>query len=125
MPKSASRQSDFEVLLESVDQSQQSGNMQSHGLQFVQEVVVEGGDLSGYQLARDKSRREIKTPICYAQVDLIAYAFNVGDQLQRDKPTTFEEACQSDEKDLSLITMKEEMSSLMKNKTWKLVEKPR
>ena len=99
MLKSAPRQSDFDILPElvnrtkSVDRSQQSRNMQSHGSQYVQEVVAEGGDLSGNQLARDKSRREIKTPIRYAQADLIAYAFSVGDKLQSDEPATFEEAC--------------------------------
>ena len=34
--------------------------MQSRGSQSVQEDVAEGGDLSGYQLARDRSRKEIR-----------------------------------------------------------------
>ena len=47
----------------------------------------ESGDLSDYQLARDKQKREIKTAIRFAQADLIAYAFNIGDQL--NEPTSF------------------------------------
>ena len=118
-----SRHLDFETLPESIDRTRsvdrlhQNENEQSRGSQPIQEVVDEGGDLSGYQLTRDRSRKEIKTHIHYAQADLIAYAFNVGDQLQHDEPATFEEACQSDKKDLWLTTMKEEMSSLIKNKT--------
>ena len=57
----------------------------------------EGGDLSDYQLARDRRRREIKTPIRFAQADLIASAFNIGDQL--DELTSFQDACQSKDRE--------------------------
>ena len=77
-----------------------------------------------YQLAKDRTRREIKTPVRFAQADLIAYALNTGEKLENQEPATFEEACQSREKEKWLVAMREEMFSLHKNATWKLVEKP-
>ena len=58
--------------------------------QSIQGDVGEGGDLSDYQLARDRKRREKKTIIRFAQANRIAYAFNIGDQL--DEPSSFQEA---------------------------------
>lgn len=39
------------------------------------EVVDRG--LQGYELTRDRIKRQIKPPCRYAQVDVIAFAFNV------------------------------------------------
>ena len=77
-----------------------------------------------YQLAKDRTRREIKTPVRYAQADLIAYALNTGEKLESQEPATYEEACQSKEREQWLAAMKKEMFSLQKNATWNLVEKP-
>ena len=82
-----------------------------------------GGELSGYQLVRDRKRREIKTPIRFAHANLIAYAFSIGESLDQEEPATFKEACKSKEKDSWIGAMKEEMASLYKNNTWKLVSK--
>ena len=62
-------------------------------------------------------------PIRFAKADLIAYAFNIGDQLDHE-PTSFKEAYQSKDKELRFAVMKEKMTSLCKNNTWKLVDKP-
>ena len=91
---------------------------------FESENTDEGGDLSSYQLLRDRGRREIKTLARFAQADLIAHALNVGKKLDLNEPSTFEEACQREDKDLWLAAMKEEMQSLHKNQTWKLVDRP-
>ena len=49
-------------------------------------------------LTRDKIRREIRPPSKYAHADIIAYALNIGDSIELNKPTTYNEACRrSDE----------------------------
>ena len=67
-----------------------------------------GGDYTDYQLARDRTRREIRSPARFAHADLIAYAFNIGSNIDLDEPTTYQEACQSKERDLWLTAMKED-----------------
>ena len=75
-------------------------------------------------MVKDRGRREIKTPARFAQADLIAHALNVGNKIDLDEPSTFEEACQREDKNLWLTAMEEEMQSLHKNQTWKLVDWP-
>ena len=80
--------------------------------------------MTDYQLARDRRRREIKTPVCFAQANLIAYAFSIGEKIEHEDPATFKEAYDSKEKELWLEAIREEIRSLRKNKTWQLVDKP-
>ena len=63
----------------------------------------------------DTEEREIKTPVRFAQANLIAYAFNIGDQL--DELTSFQEACQIKDREFWFAAMKEEIASLYKNNT--------
>ena len=109
---------------EPVDQTHDSESETSQGSRIAPDILQEGGELSGYQLARDRPRREIKTPVRFAHADLIAYAFSIGESLDQEEPATFEEVCKSREKDSWMQAMKEEMASLHKNNTWKLVNKP-
>ena len=75
-------------------------------------------------MARDRSRRQIKIPARFAQADLTAYAFSIAESIDKEEPRTFQEAYASKDKARWLKAMKEEMSSLHRNNTLKLVEKP-
>ena len=80
--------------------------------------------LTDYLLSRDRPRRTIRPPPCFAHADIIAYALNVGDSIELEEPGSFTEAWKSSDKEDWLKAMEEEMHSLMKNKTWKLVDRP-
>ncbi|WJX42094.1 hypothetical protein P8452_29365 [Trifolium repens] len=78
-----------------------------------------------YQLARDRERRVITPPNRYGYADLICYALNAAEEVQDSEPKNFREASESiDSKDW-LKAMEEEMLSLEKNQTWKLVPLPK
>ena len=81
-------------------------------------------ELEEYQLARDRLRRTINPPVRYAQADLVAHAFNSAYTLEYDEPRTYGEAMKSENKKESQQAMEEEICSLRKNNTWKLVERP-
>ena len=66
---------------------------------------------------------EIKIPIRF-QEDLTAYALNIAYPIEHGEPATFEEACESKDRDSWLAAMKDEICSLMKNNTCRLVDKP-
>ena len=48
-----------------------------------------------YMLARDRVRREIRSPSKYAYVDIIAYALNIGGTIELEEPVTFTEATEA------------------------------
>ena len=81
-------------------------------------------DLTSYQLARDRSRREIKMPARYveAEADIIAYALAV--MSKQTEPRDYKEAIGSKQSQFWKQAMIEEISSLKKNQTWVLVPKP-
>ncbi|WJX64387.1 hypothetical protein P8452_49170 [Trifolium repens] len=80
---------------------------------------------SDYQLARDRERRVIRPPNRLGYADLICYALNAAEEVQDSEPKNFREALESiDGKDW-LKAMNEEMLSLEKNQTWKLVPLPK
>lgn len=88
------------------------------------DTIVQSANLQGCQLARDKSRRQIRQPSRYANADLVYYALNAEVDSIKDEPNSFTEAINSKESQNWLEAMDEEMNSLLKNKTWILVEKP-
>ncbi|KAH9672650.1 hypothetical protein KPL70_017818 [Citrus sinensis] len=77
-----------------------------------------------YQLAKDRKRRTIRPPKRYTVADLIAYALNAAQKLNDDEPMTYQEAITGKNKLEWKRAMDEEMTSLIKNKTWTLIEKP-
>ncbi|KAK2414224.1 cysteine-rich RECEPTOR kinase [Trifolium repens] len=80
---------------------------------------------SDYQLARDRERKVIRPPNRLGYADLICYALNAAEEVQDSEPKNFREALESiDGKDW-LKAMNEEMLSLEKNQTWKLVPLPK
>ncbi|GAU10233.1 hypothetical protein TSUD_417410 [Trifolium subterraneum] len=80
---------------------------------------------SGYQLARDRERRDIRPPNRYGYADLICYALNEAEEVQDSEPKNFRKASESIEGKDWLKAMNEEMLSLEKNQTWKLVPLPK
>ncbi|KAH9666456.1 hypothetical protein KPL70_020645 [Citrus sinensis] len=70
-----------------------------------------------YQLARDRKRRTIRPPRRNVMADLIEYALTAAQELNDDKPKTYQEAITGKNKLEWKRAMNEEMASLMKNKT--------
>ncbi|KAH9684927.1 hypothetical protein KPL70_013734 [Citrus sinensis] len=86
------------------------------------ESTESGGNT--YQLARDRKKRTIRPPKRYAVVDLIAYALSAAHEINDDEPKTYQEAITSKNSLEWKRAMDEEVESLMKNETWKLIRKP-
>ncbi|CAJ2678716.1 unnamed protein product [Trifolium pratense] len=78
-----------------------------------------------YQLARDRERRVIRPPNRLGYADLICYALNAAEEVQDSEPKNFREASESIDSQDWLKAMNEEMLSLEKNQTWKLVPLPK
>ncbi|CAJ2636069.1 unnamed protein product [Trifolium pratense] len=78
-----------------------------------------------YQLARDRERRVSKPPNRLGYADLICYALNAAEEVQDSEPKNFREASESIYSKDWLKAMNEEMLSLEKNQTWKLVPLPK
>ncbi|CAJ2637310.1 unnamed protein product [Trifolium pratense] len=78
-----------------------------------------------YQLARDRERRVIRPPNRLGYDDLICYALNAAEEVQDSEPKGFREASESIDSQDWLKAMNEEMLSLEKNQTWKLVPLPK
>ena len=90
-------------------------------------------DLTNYQLARDRVRREIRAPIKYSEADtiarigeadIIAFALSMTTEKNSKAPSNYEEAVSSKHAEKWTKAMEEEIMSLKKNKTWTLVPKP-
>ena len=56
---------------------------------------------------------------------MAAYALHAAKEIDLNEPATYEEAINHLEAENWLLAMKEEMESLYKNQTWKLVELPK
>lgn len=81
-------------------------------------------EIQDYQLVMDRQRREIKASKRYVYAHLIAYALTAAHELENDKPRTYKEAISGRDSERWIKAMKEEIKSLYKNNTWKLVKKP-
>ena len=88
------------------------------------EVSHEQTDLSSYNLIRDREKRSIKAPSKYGYADIMTYAFSVAEDLNSNNPKTYLEAIACKEKDKRMFAMEEEIQSLYKNDTWRLVDTP-
>ncbi|KAL0427614.1 UNVERIFIED_CONTAM: Retrovirus-related Pol polyprotein from transposon TNT 1-94 [Sesamum latifolium] len=75
-------------------------------------------DHNTYQLARDRERRESRIPTKFRDYHL---ALNT----ETIEPSSYEEALESRNSDKWKTAMEEEINSLIKNKTWTLVPKPK
>ncbi|WVZ11959.1 hypothetical protein V8G54_016489 [Vigna mungo] len=85
-----------------------------------------GVDLRNYQLVRDRERRISKPTKRFGEADLICYALNVAEDLNRsDEPRSYKEALDSSDRHLWQGAMEEELEALKKNSTWRLVDLPK
>jgi len=78
-----------------------------------------------YLLAIDRERGTVTTPSRYGYADLVCYAQNADEDVQDSEPINFKEAFESKESKYWLKAVNEEMDSLEKNQTWKLVKLPK
>ncbi|XP_073107271.1 uncharacterized protein [Elaeis guineensis] len=75
-------------------------------------------------LARDRQRRDIRLPQRYA--DMVAYALSIAEEtLDANEPSRYSEAISREDSAQWIVAMQEEIESLLRNKTWKLVKAPK
>ncbi|WVZ23807.1 hypothetical protein V8G54_002351 [Vigna mungo] len=85
-----------------------------------------GVDLRNYQLVRDRERRISMPTKRFGEADLICYALNAAEDLNRsDEPRSYKEALDSSDRHLWQGAMEEELEALKKNSTWRLVDLPK
>ena len=82
--------------------------------------------INDYQLVRGRERRIPKPNRKLTQVDLICYALTIAEEIEGSvEPRNFKESHESEERQLWLHAMEEELEALRKNNTWRLVELPK
>ncbi|GKB80784.1 retrovirus-related pol polyprotein from transposon TNT 1-94, partial [Tanacetum coccineum] len=82
-------------------------------------------DLTDYQLVRDREPRTKTKPSRFRDgSNIVVYAFVAAEEEDTHEPLTYQEAVACEESSKWKFAMKEEMDSLRKNKTWKLVDHP-
>ena len=91
------------------------------GSDEVQESEPAENESNSYQLLRDRNRRAIRPPKRYAVADLIAYALTAAKEVNEEEPRTYKEAINSRDKLKWKKAIDEEIESLMKNETRKLI----
>ena len=75
-------------------------------------------------MVRDRKRRAVRPPKRFAVADLIAYALTAAQEVNEEEPRTYKEAINNRDKLKWKKAMDEEIESLMKNETWKLIVRP-
>ena len=81
-------------------------------------------NLSGYELTRDREKRTTRPLSRYGYADFLAFAFAIAEEIDLEEPRSYSEAMKSKDKAKWQNAMQEEIKSLFKNQTWKLVERP-
>ena len=84
-----------------------------------EEVLTQEPPQQQESIAVNRPRREIQKPARFS--DMVAYALPVVDEV----PFTYREAIRSSENEKWKRAMDDEMQSLQKNQTWKLIQLPR
>nr|GEV05530.1 retrotransposon protein, putative, Ty1-copia subclass [Tanacetum cinerariifolium] len=80
-------------------------------------------DLTDYLLVRDREPRTRTKPLRFRdESNMVSYAFTVAEEEDTHEPLTYQEAVACEDSSKWKAAMKEEMDSLMKNKTWALVD---
>lgn len=77
------------------------------------------------QIWRDRERREVRAPVRYGYADLVAYSLIVEKDDQWTDPISYKDAVIGEDNKHWEAAMRDELDSLMKNDTWKLVIKPK
>lgn len=120
------QQNDFnsQSLQETTTSRNDIEDQRNNHLDDEEEIFYAQDELEGYQLARDRDRRERRAPQRYGYADLISFALSIAEDFGENEPKNFQEATKCNEKHLWLAAMQDEMKSLIKNHTWTLVNKP-
>ena len=61
-------------------------------IETADDTKIQPEHLQDYQLARDRTRRQVRAPMRYSYADLIYTALLAGTEVQRTEPETYEEA---------------------------------
>ncbi|CAM8987589.1 unnamed protein product [Rhodiola kirilowii] len=77
-----------------------------------------------YWLTRDRPRRNHRAPVMYGFEDMVNYACNVAENISNHEPENVQDAVYGPEGNRWLKAINDEMDSLKKNKTWKIVDRP-
>ncbi|KAL2527282.1 cysteine-rich RLK (RECEPTOR-like protein kinase) 8 [Abeliophyllum distichum] len=88
---------------------------------FEEETV--STNLQNYQLIRDRAKRTMKPNPKYNDDRLMSLLLYAGREIETIQPVSYEEAVSSKDSFAWIEAMKEEISSLHKNKTWVLVDR--
>lgn len=81
-------------------------------------------DIAGYQLARDRSPRVIVPPARFTDYSMVAFTLLTAEVLNLEEPQCYHEARDSVEWLMWNGSMDEEMTSLVKNGTCVIVDRP-
>ena len=73
--------------------------------------------MDNYQLARDRSRREIRSPVRFGFSDFVAHVLGSAQEIKDIEPSSYLEAIASKDSNKWIHAMKEELKSLAKNQT--------
>lgn len=91
------KDSQVEVELEKSDPSKEQeesiGQSSSQNSRVVNDQQT--GNTNGYNLVRDKEKREIRPPQRYGQADLKWYALNIAELVEQKEPFSYKEAVTS------------------------------
>ncbi|GKF54950.1 retrotransposon protein, putative, ty1-copia subclass, partial [Tanacetum coccineum] len=80
-------------------------------------------DLTDYQLVQDRELRTRTEPLRFRdESNMATYAFVTAEEEDTHEPLTYQEAVACEDSSKWKAAMEEEMDSLRKNKTWKLVD---
>ncbi|GJW10457.1 retrovirus-related pol polyprotein from transposon TNT 1-94 [Tanacetum coccineum] len=103
------------------EEDQEDGDDEDAGDQETDQTL----DLTDYQLARDRERMTRTKPLRFRdESNMAAYAFIAAEEEDTHKPLTYQEAVSCEDSSKWKASIKEEMDSLRKNKTWELVDQP-
>nr|GFB24002.1 retrotransposon protein, putative, Ty1-copia subclass [Tanacetum cinerariifolium] len=98
---------------------QDDGDDEDAGVQEIDQPP----DLTDYQLVRDREPRTRKKPLRFRdESNMAAYAFAAAEEEDTHEPLTYQEAVACEDSSKWKAALKEEMDSLMKKKTWELVD---
>ncbi|GKA34499.1 retrotransposon protein, putative, ty1-copia subclass [Tanacetum coccineum] len=82
-------------------------------------------DLTDYQLVRDREPRTRTKPLRFRDgSNMATYAFATAEEEDTYEPLTYQETITCEDSSKWKAAMEEEMDSLIKNKTWELVDHP-
>lgn len=83
------------------------------------------GQANYYNLVTNRQRRVIRPPDLYGHDDMIYFTLTTNCDLDNSEPISYKEMLKSKDKLTWIKAMDEEIKSLYKNKTWKLVQRPK